>query len=286
MKNIGKIILLVLGVALIALGVKGLLDIPGQKALLENAVYLDEPTVLPENEGKLVIIHGKPEMTAPVYDEELRLTLNTIKAYRYREVYKKTGFNTDEQKWEWVTNEQKSLTGEAKIGDFELDSAILIAFPTESHYTDFDAGETAGYSLFHANSGSSDLYVLPEGGYYADEMTLDGTDNGWLTTMGFQTAADREGTTAYRYRFYDPEKNDEHTIAGIQKGNLLAKDENLGPVVKDGVLSKEQILSANQGGIMGGSIVFMLIGAVLAVLGLRKPKVKTHTYYDKEQANQ
>ena len=88
MKNIGKIILLVLGVALIALGVKGLMDIPGQKALLENAVYLEEPIILPENEGKLVIIHGKPEMTAPAYDEELGLTLDTIKAYRYAEEYK------------------------------------------------------------------------------------------------------------------------------------------------------------------------------------------------------
>ena len=75
------------------------------------------------------------------------------------------------------------------------------------------------------------------------------------------------------------------TIAGIQQGNLLVADDTLGPIVKDGVLSKEQILSANQGGIMGGSIVFMLIGIVLAVLGLRKPKVKSHTTYEKEQAN-
>ena len=69
--KIGKLILIVLGVALIALGIKGLMDIPGQQAALDIAVYLDEPVVLPENEGKLVIIHGVPEMTAPAYDEEL-----------------------------------------------------------------------------------------------------------------------------------------------------------------------------------------------------------------------
>ena len=50
--KIGKIILLVLGVALIALGVKALVELPGKKAALEAAVYLDEPVVLPENEGK------------------------------------------------------------------------------------------------------------------------------------------------------------------------------------------------------------------------------------------
>ena len=88
MKNIGKIILLVLGVVLIALDIKAFVDLPGQNAALEAAVYLDEPVVVPENEGKMVIIHGKPEMTAPAYDEELGLTLNTIKAYRYAEEYK------------------------------------------------------------------------------------------------------------------------------------------------------------------------------------------------------
>lgn len=43
--KIGKIILIALGVALLALGVKGMLDIPGQQAALDAAVYLDEPVV-------------------------------------------------------------------------------------------------------------------------------------------------------------------------------------------------------------------------------------------------
>ena len=67
--KIGKIILLVLGIALIALGVKGLMDIPGQQAALDAAMYLDKPFISPENEGKLVILQGKAEMIAPAYDE-------------------------------------------------------------------------------------------------------------------------------------------------------------------------------------------------------------------------
>ena len=101
--KIGKLILIVLGVALIALGIKGWMDIPGQQAALDAAVYLDEPVVLPENEGKLVIIHGKPEMTAPAYDEELGLTINTIKAYRYAEEYKLTSSEKHEYKYAWVS---------------------------------------------------------------------------------------------------------------------------------------------------------------------------------------
>ena len=71
MKSKGKIILLVLGIALLALGIKGLMDIPKQKAVLEAAVYLDEAVVLPENEGKLLIVHGSPEMVSPAHDEDL-----------------------------------------------------------------------------------------------------------------------------------------------------------------------------------------------------------------------
>jgi len=44
--------------------------------------------------------------------------------------------------------------------------------------------------------------------------------------------------------------------------------------VKDGVLSKEQVLSSNQGSSIGGAAVFMALGAVLVFLGIRKPKAK------------
>lgn len=146
--KIGKIILLVLGIALIALSVKSLMDIPGQKATLEAAVYLDEPVILPENEGKLVIIHGVPEMTAPAYDEELGLTLNTIKAYRYAEEYKLISNEKFVRKYNWQSRGQKGIVGEATLGGFELDAKTLNAFAADSEYSDFNAVELSanGYT--------------------------------------------------------------------------------------------------------------------------------------------
>ena len=294
MKNIGKIILLVLGVALIALGVKGLMDIPGQKALLENAVYLEEPAVLPENDGKLVVIHGKPEMTAPAYDEELGLTLDTIKAYRYAEEYKLTSSEQLQYKYGWVAKGQKSIVGKASVGEFALDEKTLVGLPADSEYDGFDTAELSanGYVLGRGKTKegapTERWWVIAGGKYYYDAFEYSGnTDIPHITReMNKEIALEREGAKAYAYKVYTGAGEQEMTIAGIQQGNLLVADDTLGPIVKDGVLSKEQILSANQGGIMGGSIVFMLIGAVLAVLGLRKPKVKAHTTYDKEQANQ
>lgn len=280
--KIGKIILIVLGVALIALGVKGLMDIPGQKAMLEAAVYLNEPVVLPENEGKLVIIHGKPEMTAPAYDEELGLTLDTIKAYRYAEEYKQTSGEQLEYKYAWVSKGQKSIMGKASVGEFALDEKTLVGLSADSEYEDFNMEELSandyvlGRGKTKEGAPTERWWVIVGGKYYYDTFEYSGKlDIPHLTReMNKEIALEREGAKAYAYKVYTGAGEQEMTIAGIQQGNLLVADDTLGPIVKDGVLSKEQVLSANQGGIMGGSVVFMLIGAVLAVLGLRKPKAK------------
>ena len=272
MKKTGKIILAVLGIALIALAVKGMLEIPGQKAVLEKAVYLDEAMVLPENEGKLVIIHGVPEMINPVYDEELGLTIDAIKAYRYKETYKQTGFTDEEKKWEWVTGEHTSLTGQAKIGEFELDDEILIAFPAESDYTDFDAEEVKDYVLTYKSVATGEVVVLPDGGYYADSKVVREGDS-YINWLGAYAVADRlEGKTAYRYKFYDFDQHGEHTVAGIQQGRLLVKDETVGALVREGVLTKDKVLSSNTNSILGGAVCFLCIGIVLIAMALRKPK--------------
>jgi len=275
MKNIGKIILLALGVALIALSAKALMEVPGQQAALESAVYLDEAVVLPENEGKLVIIHGTPEMIAPAYDAELKITINSIKAYRYKETYKQTGYTDEERKWEWVSGGQTSLVGEAKIGEFELDEGILIAFPAESDYTDFDAAEVRDYVLTYKSVALGEVVVLPDGGYYADTNVTYVGDS-YISWLGANAEAERlEGKTAYRYKYYNPDKNGEHTVVGVQQGSRLVKDESIGAMVRNGVLTKEQMLSSNKGGIIGGAAAFAVLGAVLVFLGVRKPKHST-----------
>ena len=275
MKNAGKIILIVLGIALIALGIKGLMDIPGQKVILEAAVWLDESVVLPENEGKLVIVHGTPEMLAPVYDEELKLTIDSIKAYRYKETYKQTSYTDEERKWEWVTGTQTSLVGEAKIGEFELDADILIAFPAESDYTDFDAAETRDYVLTYKSVATGEVVVLPDGGYYAETQTTYVGDS-YFNWIGSNYVAEQlEGKAAYRYKYYNPEKNGEHTVIGIQQGSRLVKSDSVGTAVLSGVKTQEQVLSTSNGYLIGGAAAFLVFGAVLVFLGVRKPKAKT-----------
>lgn len=279
--KIGKIILLVLGVALISLGVKNIIALPAQEAMLEAAVYLDEPTVLPENEGKLVIIHGVPEMTEPAFDEELGLTINATKAYRYAEEYKLISSEKLLYKYNWQSRGQKGIVGEASLGGFALDTKILNAFGADSEYADFDMAELSatGYVTSHGltteGAVTQRLWVIVGGTYYYDAFEYSGnTDFPHVEReIAKGIAEEREGAKAYAYKVYTG--NQEKTIAGIQQDNRLVTDETLGPIVRDGVLTKDQVLSANTNGLIGGGIAFLLIGAVLVFLGIRKPKAKT-----------
>ncbi len=281
--KIGKIILLVLGVSLIALGVKALVELPAQKAALEGAVYLEEPVVLPENEGRLVIVHGVPEMTAPAYDEELGLTINAIKAYRYAEEYKLISSEKLLYKYNWQSCGQKGIVGEAALGGFTLDEKTLNAFAADSDYDSFDAAEISanGYVTSHGltteGAVTQRLWVIVSGTYYYDAFEYSGdTDIPHVEReIAKGIAEEREGAKAYAYKVYTG--NQEKTIAGIQQGSTLVAHEKLGPIVKDGVLTKEQVLSANTNSLMGGAIAFLLIGAVLVFLGIRKPNPKAKT---------
>lgn len=282
MKNKGKIILIVLGAVLIALGGKGLMDIPEQKAVLGNAVYLDEPVVLPENEGKLVIIHGKPEMTAPAYDEELGITLNTIKAYRYDEEYKQTSREKGKFKYEWVSRGQKGIAGEASVGEFVLDKKTINSFGADSEYEAFDMMEISakGYDVGRGKTKegawTDRWWVIVDGAYYYDsfEYSNDLSLPHITREMDRDIAQEREGAKAYAYKVYTGLLSEEVTVAGIQQGTSLVADETLGAIVRNGVFSKEEVLSSNTNSLMGGSIGLILIGVVLGVLGLRKPKAK------------
>ncbi|MBR3874921.1 MAG: hypothetical protein IKJ26_12265 [Clostridia bacterium] len=282
MKNKGKIILIVLGAVLIALGGKGLMDIPAQKAILENAVYLDEPVVLPENEGKLVIIHGKPEMTAPAYDEELGITLNTIKAYRYDEEYKQTSREKGVFKYGWVSRGQKGIAGEASVGEFALDEKTINGLAADSEYEDFDMAEivakgyVVGRGKTKEGAWTDRWWVIVDGTYYYDsfEYSNDLSIPHITREMDRDIAQEREGAKAYAYKVYTGLPSEKVTVAGIQQGTSLAADETLGAVVRNGVLSKEEVLSSNTSSLMGGSIALILIGVVLGILGLRKPKAK------------
>lgn len=285
-KLVGRMILIALGAVVVWLSARGLMDIPVYRQALGSAVYLEEPAVLPENEGKMVIIHGKPEMTAPAYDDELGITLNSIKAYRYDEEYTKTIRKQNSDTYNWLSRGQKSIAGEAALGEFVLDEKMLIGFPADSDYENFDFAEisAAGYSIGRGLTDEGAMtdrwYVIvggPEGEayYYAPFENSREADVPRLTReLNQSIAEERDGTRAYAYKVFSGVVSEEMTVAGVQRGNLLEPHEKLGAVVNNGVLSQEELVKTRSASLAGGSIAFMALGLLLVVLGLRRGRKK------------
>ena len=285
-KLIGRIVLIVLGAFLVWLSVRALVDAPLYKEVLSSAVYLEEPVVLPENEGKMVIIHGKPEMIAPVYDEEIGITINAFKAYRYDEEYKQTAWKGNRTAYNWAPIGQKSLAGEASLGEFVLDEKTIIAFPADVDYEDFDMAEIEANG-YNVSKGKTDegawmdrWYVIvggPEGeAYYYSSSELNPSLDAplFVRESNRQIAAERVGTKAYAYKTHAGVVSEEVTVAGIQQGNTLVAHEKLLGVVNNGVLTQEQLVNTETGYLAGGSIAFLVFGLLLVFLGLRKKNTK------------
>jgi len=281
--SIGRIILIVLGVLIIWLSARALLGVPQQQKVLGDAVYLDEAVVLPENEGKVVIIHGKPLMTAPAYDEELGITLNSIKAYRYDEEYKLTSNEKSKHRYDWVSRGQKSIVGDAMIGEFDLDEKTLIGFPADSDYDDFDDAEifANGYNMSYGKTAegavTERLYVIvggpaDEAYYYSPHEYSNADSSRIMRNLNYDIAVKREGTKAYAYKVFTGAVSEEVTVAGIQQGNELVAHEALNAVVANGVMTKNQLAKTEGAYLVIGSGVFLLLGLLLVFLGLRKTK--------------
>lgn len=280
-KLIGRIVLVALGAFIVWLSVRGLMDAPLYKEVLGSAVYLEEPVVLPENEGKMVIICGKPEMIAPAYDEELGVTLNSIKAYRYDQEYRQKERKDNRAVYDWVSRGQKEVLGEAALGEFTLDDVTLRAFPADRDYEDFDPAEISanGYGLSRgktAEGAMTDRWYVIVGGpqgeayYYSPfEYALDLDDPRFVRELDEQIAKERDGTMAYAYKVYTGSVSEEVTIAGIQRGNMLAAHEELHGVVHQGVVTQEELAKSSAGSLMGGSMAGMAFGLVLVFLALR-----------------
>ena len=280
-KLIGRIVLVALGAFIVWLSVRGLMDAPLYKEVLGSAVYLEEPVVLPENEGKMVIIHGKPEMIAPVYDEEIGITINAFKAYRYDEEYKQTAWKGNRTAYNWAPIGQKSLAGEASLGEFVLDEKTIIAFPADVDYEDFDMAEIEANG-YNVSQGKTDegawmdrWYVIvggPEGeAYYYSSSELNPSLDAplFVRESNRQIAAERVGTKAYAYKIHAGVVSEEVTVAGIQQGNTLVAHEKLLGVVNNGVLTQEQLVNTESGYLVGGSVAFLALGLLLIWLGLR-----------------
>ncbi len=252
-----KIILLVAGVLLLALGVCLFAFAPAQNTYLKSAVFLKEPVVLPENNGKLVVLRGTVETAEAAYDATYGLTLDTPLAIRYDESYNKSLANGA---WYWAWEEQSTTTirGKAKVGGFELDAEILRYLPAETDYSAFNSKETIWYNL-PVSDGKT--YIVNKGAdYYAP------TDD--------RAAVQHEGTQASRYVALDPAQLGEITLIGVQSGNRLLISQTPEDTLQPGAITRAELVGGMPGWMMALAVVILLGAAACLLLALWKKPAK------------
>lgn len=258
MKKVLKRLLGAFGICIVVLCIGTVVEEPERRAALEasleTAVELETPVLLPENEGKIVIVHGRVKMTAPAYDPEIGIAIQSPAARRLKEVYKVYQNSDDEDELRWTSvGVNEHYYGGAILGEFDLTDSILKRLPTSDSYDGFSEDECARYHVYYGISHtyiSEDLVSMEDTSYdaYRD----------W----------DERGAERYSYWVFDP--SDEITLVARQRGNQLVEAEELSmSPVHNGVLDKVTILENDGRYMIVGLILGTVAGLICVFFGFR-----------------
>lgn len=276
LKKIAGVLLLVIGLFFAVSSLKMIfVDTPKMKSALKDAVYVGQGAINDANDGKIVIVCGPFELTTPSYDDELGLTIDSIRTSRSKQTMKlnkatkATKANaetlTEEEKrngvLEWSTAyRDKTLTGEGKIGNYTLSQDFIDAIVLNGTWHDYDRSEleASGYVWVTDANYSQKDFIEP-----LSQTQRDYNEND------------------YRY-FYDGSNfktGQTVTAIGIQDGDTLSAVAGITNNLMENELDRETAIA--QGGVPGfGTSVFSIIFSLIPLLagvvllftsGTRKP---------------
>ena len=273
-KKIIGIILIVCALFTAFLGIKAAGNASGNQRIMKDAVYVADGKVLPENEGKIVIVNGTLDAPLPFVDDETGIELDSIVAYRHVEKARVVLGSEDEvDTWTWdSTISENDLGGSKKIvapgatlSEFEVAEMLLQPVPTFAELTEFYIGEDYDVEWYiFEEKGLDYLYQLEympleDGVVYYDSI-LD--DN--LTSK-----QKNEGTLRVRYDVVEDGTSMDYTIIGLQKNGKLEKVEELDLIAAvSGHLTPEEMLGYAESSNTTALITAAAIALAFAIPGV------------------
>ena len=273
-KRMIGIILVIAALCTALLGVKAGGNASGNQEIIKDAVYVADGKVLPENEGKVVIVNGTLEAPLPFVDEETGIELDSIVAYRHVEKARVVLGGEDEiDTWTWDSTLNENDFGGSKklvapgvtLGEFEVAEMLLQPVPTLGEMTEFYIGE--GYD--------AQWYIFEEKGldylYQLDYMPLEDSEVYRDTvTKDYPTSKQKnEGTLRVRYDVVEDGTSMDYTIIGLQKNGKLEEVEELDLIATvSGHLTPEEMLEHVESSAKTGTIGTIVAAVVLAGLGV------------------
>lgn len=273
------IIMIAAGAIVLAVGIQTFVSAPERTGQIESAVYLENGKVLPENNGKIVIVSGKLEAELPLEDSVTGVKLPSPVATRNVQTYEsKTIDNETTWDWEPVANDyseegnggintpslvSSTLVAPTKIGDFNISEKLLVSLLRTENFKvyDYDVLTENGWNLFEGQDGVS---YLSESEELPLKIIKEDT-----TTNKFKYGS-YEGRTRIFYQTMASNDPLIYTFVGTQQGNNLvqAKDLKITSVYQ-GVKTAEELAISNKNSSVGGLFLGIVIGILLMFFGIR-----------------
>ena len=237
------------------------------KSTIEKAVVINDGKVLPENEGKLVMVSGRVTADADVTvtDPDFGLTVQSPFLERYVQEYWKHTDSKDNDYWSWDRIKYRSANfySTARIGEFELSNEHLEKLSGSIRYVK-PLKDTASGKYSYVVEGSVCYYPL-------------GNSN--IFTQSTETTNKRDARV--RYSMVDLSVPVEHTILAKQEGGKLTVystgksiDDDINNVY-EGRKSISEILSEVEAGSKENNtylIIFPIVFSVITVFRFWRKK--------------
>ena len=233
-----SIIFIVIAIILVIVGFSAK-NTSNQTDAISKAVYVEDGKVLPENEGKIVIVAGKAEVTEPFVDTLTGVPIPHIKANRTVEIYEERMETNEENNstyyvfdWKSTTHSgvnkfdevhSTNLVANCKVGEFEIDGQIINGISVGKKLKDIDNQAIAAKGYREHYEHKKDITYVAK----LDYMPLGGERSG--SKAGYKQGyySDYEG--AHRVSYTIPsEESLEYTFIGKQQNGKIMYDKDLG----------------------------------------------------------
>ena len=272
MKKIIGVILIIGGILFALLAVKALVSAPQSYEKIRAAATIKDGKVIPENEGKLVVVSGTLKPAEQLQDPITGVKLPGVTAKRTVWTYKQDTGSGDEKVWDWKPENtdysEKAnfginaeiltttmLAAPTLLGEFKVESKLLNPLIRNTEFKQYDEKSlNAGWKVLSGGRESS--YCVSKENWLPKKST------GTYSTTGY-------GSQKISYGIVSPDDPLEYTIIGIQKGDTLIKSEDVDSVTTvKGIMTAEEFAEENKKGVRGGSIFGIVAGILLAIIGV------------------
>ena len=272
MKKIIGIILIIGGLLFAALAVKALVTAPQSYEKIRTAATIKDGKVIPENEGKLVVVSGTLKPAEQLQDPITGVKLPGVTAKRTVWTYKQDTGSGDEKVWDWKPentdySEKANFGINAKIltttmlaaptllGEFKVESKLLNPLIRNTEFKQYDKKSlNAGWKVI--SGGRESRYCVSKENWLPKKST------GTYSSTGY-------GAQKISYGIVSPDDPLEYTIIGVQKGDTLIESEDVDSVTTvKGIMTAEEFAEKNKKGVRGGSIFGIVAGLLLAIIGV------------------